>query len=150
MRIALGSDHAGYAMKKYLASHLAEAGHEVVDCGCDSEESCDYPEFGAAVARAVAGGEAERGVLVCGTGLGISMAANRLAGVRAAPVHDRFTAEMSRRHNDANVIALGARVVEKEHARELLDFWLATPFDGGRHARRVGKIDAADPGRVAP
>jgi len=150
MRIAIGSDHAGYSLKEYLKRHLEQGGHEVLDCGCGNEESCDYPEYGAAVGRAVAGGEAERGVLICGTGIGISMAANKIPGIRAALVHDRFTTEMSRLHNDANVVVFGARVLEKEHARELLDLWLATSFEGGRHARRVAKIDALDPGRVAP
>jgi len=150
MRIALGSDHAGYALKEFLRAHLLEHGHDPVDCGCHGEDSCDYPEFGAAVGRAVAQGEAERGVLVCGTGIGISIAANKVPGVRAALVHDRFTAGMSRKHNDANVVAFGARVLEPEHARELLDHWLATAFEGGRHGRRVEKINALDPGRIAP
>ena len=150
MRIAIGSDHAGFALKELLRTHLETSGHTVVDCGCSNEESCDYPEFGAAVGRAVANGEVERGVLVCGTGIGISMAANKVPGVRAALVHNRFTAEMSRQHNDANVVAFGARILEPEHARELLDHWLATEFEGGRHGRRVGKINALDPDRVAP
>ena len=148
MRIAIGSDHAGFECKDYLRAHLEQAGHDVVDCGCTSTESCDYPEFGAAVARAVSGNDADRGVLVCGTGIGISMAANKVAGVRAAPVHDLFTAEMSRKHNDANVVAFGARTLEMPHARELLDRWLATEFEGGRHQRRVDKINALDPDRV--
>ncbi|MHC4939937.1 MAG: ribose 5-phosphate isomerase B [Planctomycetota bacterium] len=149
MRIAIGSDHAGFALKQLLGGHLEAAGHTILDCGCHSEESCDYPEFGAAVGRAVAGGDAERGVLVCGTGIGISMAANKIPGIRAALVHDRFTAEMSRKHNDANVVVFGARVIEPEHARELLDCWMATDFEGGRHRRRVDKINALDPDRVS-
>ena len=146
MRIAIGSDHAGFALKRAakVCVETGEAG------GDHDEESCDSPEFGAAVGRAVAGGEAERGVLVCGTGIGISMAANKIPGIRAALVHDRFTAEMSRLHNDANVVAFGARVLEPEHARELLDLWLATEFEGGRHGRRVAKIDALDPARAEP
>ena len=148
MRIAIGSDHAGFELKEYLRTHLEATGHEIVDCGCKSADSCDYPEFGAAVAQAVAAGNADRGVLVCGTGIGISMAANKVAGVRAALVHDLFTAEMSRLHNDANVVAFGARILEMQHARELLDRWLATEFEGGRHQRRVDKINALDPARV--
>ena len=144
MRIALGSDHAGYELKQLLRVHLEGRGHEVLDCGCDGPESVDYPEFGAAVGRSVAAGDAERGVVVCGTGLGVSMAANKVPGVRAALVHDRFTAQMSREHNDANVLALGARVLDPTHARELTDLWIETGFEGGRHARRVGKIDALD------
>ena len=144
MRIALGSDHAGFELKEFLRAHLVAGGHDVVDCGCNGPESVDYPEFGAAVGRAVTGGDAERGLIVCGTGLGISMAANKIPGIRAALVHDRFTAQMSRMHNDANVLALGARVLDPKHARELTDIWIATEFEGGRHARRVEKIDALD------
>jgi len=143
MRIAIGSDHAGFELKQYLRDHLSTLGHTVVDCGCDSTDSVDYPEFGAAVGRTVTAGDAERGVIVCGTGLGISMAANKVPGIRAALVHDRFTAQMSREHNDANVVAFGSRVLEPKHARELLDVWLATAFEGGRHARRVDKIEMA-------
>jgi ribose 5-phosphate isomerase B len=145
MRIAVGADHAGFALKERIAAQLREGGHDVVDCGCKSEESVDYPDFGAAVGRAVAGGDCERGILVCGTGIGIGMAANKIPGIRAAMVHDRFTAEMSRRHNDANVLCLGARVMNAKHAEEVAEFWLGLPFDGGRHARRVGKINALDP-----
>ena len=119
-------------------------GHEVVDCGCDNEESCDYPEFGEAVGRSVSSGACDRGIAVCGTGLGIAMAANKVKGIRAAVVHDAFTARMSREHNDANVLALGARVLDPDFALELVDLWLTTDFEGGRHARRVGKIDAID------
>ncbi|MHC4953754.1 MAG: ribose 5-phosphate isomerase B [Planctomycetota bacterium] len=144
MRIAIGSDHAGLELKQFLGAHLAAQGHDVVDCGCDSPDSCDYPDYGAAVGRAVAEGDAERGVLVCGTGIGISIAANKVAGVRAALVHDRFTTMMSRAHNDANIVAFGARGIDPKHARELLDVWLATEFEGGRHARRVGKIEAPE------
>jgi len=142
MRIAVGSDHAGYELKEFLRAHLESQGHTLLDCGCNGPDSVDYPEFGAAVGRAVTAGNAERGVIVCGTGVGISMAANKIQGIRAALVHDRFTTQMSRQHNDANVVAFGARVLEAKHARELLDLWIATDFEGGRHARRVAKIDA--------
>ena len=145
MKIALGSDHAGFELKAALAARLGELGHEIVDCGCDDQESCDYPEFGAAVGRAVAGGDAERGIAVCGTGIGICMAAGKVAGVRAALVHDELTTRMSRAHNDANVLCLGARVLDRDTALALAELWLTGPFEGGRHARRVGKINALDP-----
>ena len=144
MRIAIGSDHAGFALRQAIAEKLKGMGHEVLDCGCESEESCDYPEFGAAVGRKVASGQSDRGIVVCGTGLGIAMAANKIAGIRAAVVHDAFTARMSREHNDANVMALGARVLDPDFAIELVDLWLSTDFEGGRHARRVGKINELD------
>ena len=143
MRIAIGSDHAGFELKQLLRDHLIAQGHDVDDCGCHSTDSVDYPEFGAAVGRSVAAGDAARGVVVCGTGIGISMAANKVPGIRAALVHDRFTTEMSRLHNDANVVAFGARVLDPKHARELLDLWLETEFEDGRHARRVAKIESA-------
>lgn len=142
MKIALGSDHAGFEVKQLVAEALAGDGHEIVDCGCFDTESVDYPDYAQAVARNVAAGECERGVLVCGTGIGMAMAANRFAGVRAANVWDRYTAEMSREHNDANVLCLGARILEPDQALELARFWLTVPFGGGRHATRVGKIDA--------
>jgi ribose 5-phosphate isomerase B len=142
MKIAVGSDHAGFKVKQALLERLRAAGHEVVDCGCDSEESVDYPEYGAAVGRVVGTAECERGILVCATGLGMAMVANKIAGVRAAPVHDRFTARMSREHNDANVLCLGARALDERHALELGEYWLTVPFAGGRHERRVRGIDA--------
>ena len=144
MKISVGSDHAGYPVKEEIANHLRAQGHEVIDCGCHSEESVDYPDFGAAVAKAVASHECERGILVCGTGIGIGMTANKVPGIRAATVHDRFTAEMSRAHNDANVLCLGARVLDPKHAVELADFWLTVSFGNGRHSRRVAKINALD------
>ncbi len=144
MKISVGSDHAGYPVKEEIANHLRAQGHEVIDCGCHSEESVDYPDFGAAVANAVASHECERGILVCGTGIGIGMTANKVPGIRAATVHDRFTAEMSRAHNDANVLCLGARVLDPKHAVELADFWLTVSFGNGRHSRRVAKINALD------
>jgi ribose 5-phosphate isomerase B len=144
MKIALGSDHAGFELRKRIAERLRALGHEVLDLGCESEESCDYPDYGAKVGRAVATGAAERGIAVCGTGIGIGMAAGKVPGVRAAVVHDRFTAQMSREHNDANVLALGARVLDPRHAVELAELWLTVPFAGGRHAPRVGKLNALD------
>lgn len=141
MRIAFAADHAGLPLKRRLAAHAAELGHEVLDLGTDSDASVDYPDFGAACARAVVEGRAERGVVCCGTGIGISIAANRVPGCRAALCHDHFTAAMARRHNDANVLALGARVVGEGVALDALETFLATPFEQGRHAARVAKLD---------
>ena len=138
--IAIGSDHGGYALKEEVKAHLAQRGLEVRDFGTDSTESCDYPIFGAAVARAVASGEAERGIVVCSTGIGISIAANKVRGVRAALCGDLYSAEFCRRHNDANVLALGALVTGKGLALRIVDTFLDTTFEGGRHARRVGEI----------
>ncbi|MHC4248834.1 MAG: ribose 5-phosphate isomerase B [Planctomycetota bacterium] len=141
MKIAVGSDHAGFALKEHVRAHVEAAGHDVADVGTFSAESVDYPDFAAKVALAVVRGEAERGILVCGTGLGVSMTANRFRGVRAAPCTGEFAAEMTRRHNDANVLCLGGRLVTKELAERIVDVFLSTPFEGGRHARRVAKID---------
>ena len=138
--IAIGSDHGGYALKQVIISHLADRGIEFRDFGTYSEESCDYPEYGEAVGRAVASGECELGIAVCGTGIGISIAANKVHGVRAAACSDCFTAEMCRRHNDANVLALGGRVIGPGLALKIVDIFLSTGLDGGRHARRLGKL----------
>lgn len=140
MRIVIGSDHAGWEMKGDLKPFLEELGHEVRDLGTHGPESVDYPDYALAVARAVAGGEAEKGIMICGTGIGSSIAANKVAGIRAALCHNTYTAEMSRAHNDANLLCLGERVIDKKSAREIVKVWLTTPFAGARHARRVGKI----------
>jgi ribose 5-phosphate isomerase B len=140
MKIAIASDHAGFALKEKLRRKLAAEGHEVVDYGTNSEESCDYPDFAAPVAREVGGGKADRGVLVCSTGLGMAMAANKVAGVRAAPVHLDDEVRLTREHNDANVLALGAKYLDEQRALELIHIFLETPFAGGRHARRTEKI----------
>jgi ribose 5-phosphate isomerase B len=140
MRIALGADHAGVALKEHIKRQLDERGLAYTDFGTNSTESVDYPDYASRVAHAVAGGEYERGILVCGTGIGMAIAANKVAGVRAAPVVDDFTAALSREHNDANVLALGARVTTPEVARRLVDTFLDTPFGGGRHQRRIDKI----------
>ena len=142
MRIAVGSDHAGFAMKESLAQRLRELGHSVVDCGAYSPERVDYPDFGAAVGRAVAGGAAEGGVCVCGSGIGIGMAANKIAGVRAATVWDETSARLAREHNDANVICIGERLVGPEVAAAAMAAWLDADFEGGRHVARVAKIDS--------
>jgi ribose 5-phosphate isomerase B len=138
--IAVASDHAGFDLKEILKRDLQEAGHEVLDLGTNSTQSVDYPDFGMAMADAVASGKAERGVLVCGTGIGISIAANRNPRVRAAIVHDVTSARLSRLHNDANVVAFGQRLIGTETAREALKVFLNTKFEGGRHANRVAKL----------
>lgn len=139
--VALASDHAGYDLKTQIAASLTGAGYTVLDFGTNGPESVDYPDFAAAVAAAVTDGRAERGVLVCGSGIGISIAANRHPGVRAALVHDVTTARLSRQHNDANVIALGARIVGPEIAKDCVDTFLNTAFEGGeRHSRRIAKM----------
>jgi ribose 5-phosphate isomerase B len=146
MRIAVGADHAGYALKESLAAHLREGGHEVLDLGTHSEERVDYPDFGAAVGRAVTGGDAEMGLCVCGSGIGIAIAANKIPGVRAATVHDVTSAHLAREHNDANVICIGERLTGPEVAKESVEAFLSASFAGGRHAPRVAKIDALLPG----
>lgn len=141
MRIALGADHAGFELKDHLAERLRGQGHDVADLGTHDRQSTDYPDYAALVARAVSEGEAERGVLVCGTGTGMAMAANRWHGVRAVATGDVVTARLARQHNDANVLALGARKVAPPLAEEILATFLDTAFDGGRHTGRVAKID---------
>jgi ribose 5-phosphate isomerase B len=144
MKIALGADHAGFAAKEEIRAVLKALGHEVVDVGTASEMSCDYPDFAAAAARKVASGECERGVLICGTGIGMSIAANKVPGVRAAVVLDEKMAEVSRSHNDANVFCAGARLMSVVRIAESLRIWLQTPFQGGRHAKRVDKISGIE------
>jgi len=138
--VAIGSDHAGYEMKGMLAEELRAMGREVLDLGCDGPQSVDYPDYGKAVAEAVAEGRAERGVIVCGTGIGISIAANRNLRVRAAVCHDETSARLAREHNDANVLALGARLTGSEVAKACLRVFMTTEFAGGRHAARVAKL----------
>ncbi|UYN97560.1 MAG: ribose 5-phosphate isomerase B [Enhydrobacter sp.] len=138
--IAVASDHAGFDLKEVLKRDLQAAGHAVLDLGTDSAASVDYPDFGAAMADAIASGRARRGVLVCGTGIGISIAANRHPKVRAAVAHDVTSARLSREHNDANVVAFGSRLIGPETAREALKVFLATEFEGGRHVGRVAKL----------
>jgi ribose 5-phosphate isomerase B len=145
MRIAVGSDHAAFEHKQALVEQLRAAGHEIADCGCSSTESVDYPDFAEKVARLVAGGGCERGIALCGTGIGVCMAANKVPGVRAAVVHDRYTVRMSREHNDANVLCMGARVLDVALVLDLAAYWLELGFEGGRHERRVRKIDALLP-----
>jgi ribose 5-phosphate isomerase B len=140
MNVAVASDHRGFPAKEDIKSHLLAQGHKVVDAGCDKPESCDYPDTTFAGAKAVASGEVERGIFFCGTGIGTSIAANKVRGVRAALCHDELTAEMSRRHNDANVLCLPADLLGEELIRRLVDVWLTTEYEGGRHQRRLDKI----------
>ena len=138
--IAIAADHAGYDLKALLVPELKSLGFEVLDLGTDSRDSVDYPDFADALARAIETGRAKRGVIVCGTGLGIAIAANRHRAVRAGVCHDATTARLARQHNDANVLALGARILGTEVAKDCLRMFLATQFEGGRHARRVAKL----------
>ena len=141
MKIAIGADHAGFALKERLSGKLKEAGHEVVDFGTDSTESTDYPDFAAAVGRAVTSQECERGLLVCSSGVGMSIAANKIPGVRAALGVNADEVSYTRRHNDANVLAIGAKYTDEKLATELVETFLSTEFEGGRHARRIEKIN---------
>ncbi|MBI5488330.1 MAG: ribose 5-phosphate isomerase B [Deltaproteobacteria bacterium] len=141
MKFVIGSDHAAVALKNRLRDQLREWGHEVNDVGTNSSESVDYPDYAHVVAGEVQGGAAERGVLVCGTGVGMAIAANRHRGVRAAACSDAFSARMARQHNDANVLCLGARILAPEYALELLRIFVDTPFEGARHGRRVAKLE---------
>ena len=144
MRIAIGNDHGAVDMKNHVMGWLKDNGYEVVNFGTDSTESTDYPIYAEKVAKAVVSGECDKGVLICGTGIGISISANKIHGVRAALCGDCFSAEMTRRHNDANIVALGARVVGPGLALKIVDTFLDTPFEGGRHARRVEQMMALE------
>jgi ribose 5-phosphate isomerase B len=144
VRIAIGSDHAGFALKSDLVRVLTEQGHEISDLGTDSEAPVDYPKYCAAVGRAVASGAAERGIVLGGSGQGEQIVANKIRGVRAALCNDLYTARLSRAHNDANVLSIGARIVAFELAGEILGVWLATPFEGGRHVARIEQIAAIE------
>jgi ribose 5-phosphate isomerase B len=140
MRIAVGTDHRGFDIRAKVLELLQGLGHEVIDVGAFSPEAVDYPDIAAEVAHKVSRGEVDRGILVCGTGLGMCIAANKVPGVRAAPCHDDITAEMSRRHNDANVLCLSADLLGERLIDRMIEIWLSAPFEGGRHARRVDKI----------
>ncbi len=141
MRIAIGSDHAGYDLKEFLKVEISKRGHQVLDFGVNDKSPSDYPDYGLKVARIVSRGDADRGVLVCGTGIGMCVVANKVKRIRAALVYDLYGAIQSRRHLDANVLVLGGRMTAKELAAEILDVWLNTPFEGGRHAGRLKKIE---------
>ncbi|MCI9395020.1 MAG: ribose 5-phosphate isomerase B [Oscillospiraceae bacterium] len=140
MNISIGCDHGGFALKENIRAYLEEQGHTVTDVGCKSLESCDYPDFGAAAARLVASGACERGIIICTTGIGISISANKVKGIRCALCGDAFSAEMTRRHNDANMLALGAGITGPNLAQKIVEVFLSTGFEGGRHARRVDKL----------
>lgn len=142
MKIGIASDHRGYQVKEKLAQQLRELGHEVADFGPAASESVDYPDYGAKVAEAISKGDLERGILICGTGVGMCIVANKFRGVRAASCHDDLTAEMSRRHNNANVICLSADLLGDRLVSRMVEIWLSTEFEGGRHARRIDKIKA--------
>ncbi|MGW8256808.1 MAG: ribose 5-phosphate isomerase B [Thermoguttaceae bacterium] len=140
MRIAFGADHRGFPIREKVIDLLHRLGHEVIDAGTNSPDAVDYPDIAATVSALVGRGEAERGILVCGTGLGMCIAANKFSGVRATPCHDDITAEFSRRHNDSNVLCLSADLLGERVIDRMIELWLNTPFDGGRHERRLQKI----------
>ncbi len=144
MKIALGSDHGGYALKQHITETIKKLGHEVEDFGCYSTESCDYPDFGAAAARAVAEGKCDLGIVICTTGIGISIAANKIKGIRCAHCADCLEAEMTRMHNNANVMAIGAGFTGPNMADRMVEVFLSTEFEGGRHQRRVDKVMALE------
>jgi ribose 5-phosphate isomerase B len=144
MRIAVGTDHRGYQIRARVIDLLQRLGHEVEDVGVFTGEAVDYPDIAAQVSRKVGRGEVDRGILICGTGLGMCIAANKVPGIRAAPCHDDLTAEMSRRHNDANVLCLSADLLGERLIDRMVELWLSTPFEGGRHARRVDKITSLE------
>ncbi|MEE9557368.1 MAG: ribose 5-phosphate isomerase B [Candidatus Adiutricales bacterium] len=144
MKVIVGSDHAGFNFKKMILSHLAKNGHQVLDAGPEDTTSCDYPHYAFKVARAVAGSEYDRGVLICGTGLGMSYAANRVKGIRAALCMNEYQARMSRAHNDANILVLGERVIGPDLALSILETWLEVEFESGRHQRRIELFDQVD------
>ncbi|MBQ3038727.1 MAG: ribose 5-phosphate isomerase B [Clostridia bacterium] len=142
--IAIGSDHGGFELKTHIINHLKEKGLEIKDFGCYDENSVDYPDIAQAVAASITGGECENGILICGTGIGISIAANKINGIRAAHCHDVYSAEMTKRHNNANIICMGGRVVGRELAFMIVDAWLGAEFEGGRHQNRIDKIHALE------
>lgn len=146
--IAIACDHGGYALKEQVKAHLTELGYAVKDFGTDSLDSCDYPDFAAAAARAVAAGECEKGIVICTTGIGVSIVANKVDGVRCALCGDLLSAEMTRRHNDTNMLAMGAGIIGGNLALAIVDKWLTTEFEGGRHQRRVDKITAVEQGNL--
>ena len=142
--IAIGSDHGGFELKEHIKKHLEERGLEYKDFGCYDENSVDYPDIAEKVCNAINSGDADKGILVCGTGIGISIAANKIDGIRAAHCHDVYSAEMTKRHNNANVICMGGRVIGRELAFKIIDAWLDAEFEGGRHQKRIEKIHALE------
>ena len=148
MKIAIGNDHVAVEMKKHITTYLEEKGHEIVNFGTDSQDRCDYPVYGKKVAEAVASGDCERGILICGTGIGISLAANKVKGIRAAVCSEAYSARLTRQHNDANIIAFGARVVGEATAEMIVDEFLNTEYEGGRHQKRIDMITAIERGEM--
>ena len=144
MKISMGCDHGGYLLKEHVKKYLTDKGHEIVDCGCNSLDSCDYPPFGAAAAKAVAEGSCERGIVICTTGIGISITANKVKGIRCALCSEPLSAEMTRKHNNANMLAMGAGMTGPNMAERIVDTFLTTEFEGGRHQRRVDGIAAVE------
>jgi ribose 5-phosphate isomerase B len=144
VKVGIACDHAGYELKEQLKSFLVSMGLETVDLGAFREDSVDYPDYGSLLAEKVSKKDLERGILICGTGIGMSIVANKFAGVRAALVHDTYSAQCSREHNDANVLVMGGRVIGREVAKEIVKIWLNTPFAGGRHQERLKKIEALE------
>jgi len=144
MIISMGSDHGGYLLKEHVKKYLTDKGHEIRDFGCDSLDSCDYPQFGAAAARAVADGSCEKGIVICTSGIGISISANKIKGIRCALCSEPLSAEMTRRHNNANMLAMGAGMTGPNMAERIVDTFLTTEFEGGRHQRRVDGISALE------
>ena len=144
MKIVVGCDHAAYELKEAIKEKLIKEGNDVLDVGCDSTESVDYPKYGHAVGRTVASGEAERGIAVCGSGIGISIACNKVPGIRAALCTSVEMAEMCRRHNNANVVCMGARMISQELAFDIIDKWMTTDFEGGKHERRINELEDID------
>ncbi|GGM32672.1 ribose-5-phosphate isomerase [Paraliobacillus quinghaiensis] len=140
MKVVLASDHGGYELAREVGKLLEESGIEFENIGCDCEDSVDYPDYGIPAAERVANGEFDRGILICGTGIGMSIAANKVEGIRCALVHDVYTARVTREHNDSNVLAMGARVIGVDLAKEIAKTWIGAEFEGGRHARRIGKL----------
>ena len=143
-KIVIGCDHAAVQMKNNVINHLKSQGYDVIDVGTYSEESCDYPDYAYAAAKKVADGEVAKGILICGTGIGMSIAANKVNGIRCALCDNLFSAEMTRRHNDSNMLSMGARVISNQLALKIVDMFLDTPFEGGRHQRRVEKLMAIE------
>lgn len=144
MKIAIGCDHGGFQLKNAIMKYLEDKGYDYKDFGTYSEESCDYPDIAIAVAEDVAAGKFDKGILICGTGIGIGIAANKVPGIRAALCHDTFSAHASRQHNDANILTMGQRVIGQGLALDIVDIWLHTEFEGGRHQRRIDKIHARE------
>lgn len=142
MKLAIACDHGAYALKEAAKKHLTERGYEVVDFGTNSTESCDYPDFAGPAAQAVASGQCEKGIVLCTTGIGVSITANKVKGIRCALLHDLLSARMTRQHNDTNMMAIGAAITGEKLAMEIIDTWLSTEFEGGRHQRRIDKMMA--------